>query len=63
MLLKDRKIGGHPRKELVTQREAGLGAPLGQSLVRPAQSPGFHSKHHKKKEKKKFVTMKAAILL
>lgn len=63
MLLKDRKIGGHPRKEPVTPREVGLGAVQGQSLVKPAQSPGFHSKHHKKREKEKSVTAKAAILL
>lgn len=47
--------------ELCTQREAGLGAAQGQSLIRPAQSPGFHPKHHKKGEKKKSVTKKAAV--
>lgn len=42
---------------MVTQREAGLGAAQGQSLTRPAQSPGSHPKHHKKREKKKSVTI------
>lgn len=46
---------------MVTQREAGLGAAQGQSLTRPAQSPGSHPKHHKKREKKKSVTKKAAV--
>lgn len=42
---------------MVTQREAGLSAAQGQSLTRPAQSPGSHPKHHKKREKKKSVTI------
>lgn len=49
--------------ELCTQREAGLGAAQGQSLIRPVQSPGFHPKHHKKRAKKTSVAEKAAIPL
>lgn len=55
-MFKVKKIDGHPRKELFTQREAGHGAAQGQSLAGPTQSPGFHPKHHKKREKKKSVT-------
>lgn len=54
-----------PKKGAFYKREAGLGAAQGQSLVRAAQSPGFHPKLHRKRGggKRKPVIMKAAILL
>lgn len=38
-----------PKKGAFYKREAGLGAAQGQSLVRAAQSPGFHPKLHRKR--------------
>lgn len=60
MLVFVRNIHGHPRMELCTQREAGLGAAQGQSLLRPAQSPGSIPSTTKIEERKS-VTKKAAV--